>query len=75
MLLGDFIKELKHNSVTICISSMGISKSKYFFEGSLGVLKNNVHYQEEWNKYKIFCIEPYYDDNMKTAFEIDVFKR
>ncbi len=72
MLLGDFIKELKHNSLIIKLFSLETSRDQYIFNGSLGLLKNNIHYQEKWSKYKIFNIMPYYDSKMRNIFQIEL---
>lgn len=73
MLLGDFIKELKHSSTWTVIfldndKKYGDYDYDLVFEGTLGVLKNNIHYQEKWSKYKILEVEPRYGEDFK--FEI-----
>ena len=72
MLLGDFLKELKHSGTWIELTDINTSKTEFIFEGTLGVLKNNIHYQGKWSKYKIYNIEPYYDEQMKIVFDIRV---
>ena len=68
MLLGDFIKELKHSSTWTIIYLE--SEDDYYpaFEGTLGVLKNNIHYQSKWSRCKIIEVEPMYGEDFK--FEI-----
>ena len=73
MLLGDFIKELKHNSLNIKLIDVNTSKEKYLFNGTLGELKNNIHYQDLWNKCKIEDIEALYNEYMKTSLEIILY--
>ena len=73
MLLGDFVKELKHNSLNIKILDEKTSREPYLFNGTLGTLKNNIHYQEKWSKCIIFNIEAIYNEDMKTALEIELF--
>jgi hypothetical protein len=74
MLLGDFLKELKHSSSWIEIVDIKTSRTEFVFKGTLGVLKNNIHYQEKWCKYKIFEIKAGYDENMKCEFLIYIYK-
>lgn len=69
MLLGDFIKELKHNSLKITITDGEETK----FYGTLSVLKNYIYYQNNWCNCKIFNIEAYYQTNMATALEIEIY--
>lgn len=73
MLLGDFIKELKHNSLNIKLLDINTSREPYLFNGTLGTLKNNIHYQDEWNKCKICDIEALYNEDMKTSLEICIY--
>lgn len=68
MLLGDFIKELKHNSLNIKLED----GDGIIFYGTIGTLKNNIHYQNEWNRRRIFIIDAQYDKDMKTSLEIDL---
>ena len=75
MLLGDFIKELKHNSLNIKLIDLCTSREQYLFNGTLGVLKNNIHYQDKWNSCKIFTIEAQYNEDMKTSLEIEIIGR
>lgn len=70
MLLGDFIKELKHSSTWTIIYLDNEEHDDYdlVFEGTLGVLKNNIYYQEKWSRCKIIEVEPMYGEDFK--FEI-----
>lgn len=73
MLLGDFIKELKHSSTWTIIYLDNGKDDTYdtidlIFEGTLGVLKNNIYYQEKWSRCKIIEVEPMYGEDFK--FEI-----
>lgn len=70
MLLGDFIKELKHNSLQIMLSDYDEICGNYIFNGTLGEMKNNIHYQSEWCKWKIKETLFYYDENMKNVFHL-----
>lgn len=65
MLLGGFLKELKHNSTQIIIFVESYFDYYSAFEGTLGVLKNNIHYQKKWSHYKILEVEPMYEENFK----------
>ena len=42
------------------------------FEGTLGVLKNNIHYQEKWSKYKILEVEPMYGEDFKVEISFTI---
>lgn len=78
MLLGDFIKELKHNStwITLLHDNMDLSPDyRFLLEGTLGVIKNNIHYQNEYSKWIIACIQTRYDEKMKCEFVIWLYKR
>ena len=75
MLLGDFIKELKHNSLNIKLIDFSTSREQLLFDGTLGVLKNNIHYQDKWSSWKIFTIEADYNEDMKATLEIEVIGR
>lgn len=72
MLLGDFIKELKHNSTQIIIFVENEIDYYSAFEGTLGVLKNYIYYQNRWSRWKILGVEPMYaeDFKCKIAFTI-----
>ena len=75
MLLGDFIKELKHSSTwTIIYFDNGENDlmDLLLFEGTLGVLKNNIHYQEKWSKYKILEVEPMYGEDFKVEISFTI---
>lgn len=79
MLLGDFLKELKHNS-----SWIEIRKSEYneeyddpddiLLEGTLGVIKNNIYYKEDYQNYSIGFLRVQYDKNMRCEFIIYINK-
>ena len=79
MLLGDFIKELKHSSTKIELRKDTPSFEErdpddILFQGTVGVLKNNVNYQRQFSDYSIGGIQPLYDDKMKCAFVIWIYK-
>ena len=75
MLLGDFIKELKHNSLNIKLIDFNTTRDEYLFNATLGELKNNIHYQDKWSSWKIFTIEAQYNENMKVSLEIEIIGR
>lgn len=72
MLLGDFIKELKHNSTWININVENEYDYYSAFEGTLGVLKNNIHYQEKWSRCKIYAVEPMYGEDFKCEIKFTI---
>lgn len=72
MLLGDFIKELKHSSTWTIIYVENEDDYYSAFEGTLGVLKNNIHYQEKWSKYKILEVEPMYGEDFKVEISFTI---
>lgn len=70
MLLGDFIKELKHNSLKITLYNSLEKQDNYIFKGTLGELKNNIHYQNKWAKFRIKDSLFTYDERMKNHFQL-----
>lgn len=81
MLLGDFIKELKHSSTWIELRKdthdLDVEErdpDDVLFEGTVGVLKNNIHYQNKYSSYSIGSIQPFYDDKYKCEFVIWIYK-
>lgn len=69
MLLGDFIKELKHNSLKITLYDDIDSRGNSIFTGTFGELKNNIQYQNNWCKWRIKDTLFTYDKNMKNHFQ------
>lgn len=79
MLLGDFLKELKHNSSWIEIRKNTCNEEyddpdDILLEGTLGVIKNNIYYQEEYQNYSIGFMKVRYDEKMKCEFIIYIYK-
>lgn len=72
MLLGDFIKELKHNSTHIIVFLEKLFDFNLLFEGTLGVLKNNIYYQREWSSCKILEVKPMYEENFKVKISFTI---
>ena len=70
MLLGDFIKELKHNSLKITLYDAIETRGNSLFTATLGELKNNIHYQNNWCKWGIKDSWFTYDKNMKNHFQL-----
>ena len=79
MILGDFLKELKHNSSRLEIRK-NIYNEEYddpddiLLEGTLGVIKNNIYYQKYYQNYSIGMMKIRYDEQMKCEFIIYIYK-
>ena len=79
MLLGDFLKELKHNSSWLEIRKNGYNElyedpDDILLEGTLGVIKNNIYYQKNYQNYSIGFLRLRYDKQMKCEFIIYIYK-
>ena len=79
MLLGDFLKELKHNSSWLEIRTNGYNveyddPDDLLLEGTLGGIKNNIYYQNKYQNYGIAFLRVRYDKNMKCEFIIYIYK-
>lgn len=70
MLLGDFIKELKHKSIRIYL----VQCDKLRFSGTMGELINNVEYIKNYSKWSVDSIIPQYDDNFKAILHIQIWR-
>lgn len=70
MLLGDFIKELKHKSIWIYLNNCDKCK----FSGTMGELIHNVEYLNNYSNWSIDNIIPQYDDNFKAILHIQIWR-